>query len=76
VYKGTLPSYPHGYDLDDHHHLTTGKPMLVCGNTASMLSETWLEPHFAVSGDRSVHFGVFPCGPEASSAASPGEACC
>ena len=28
--------------LDDHHRLETGKPMLVCGNTGSMLGETWL----------------------------------
>lgn len=81
IYKGTLPAYPHGYDLDDHHHLTKGKPMLVCGNTASMLSETWLAPHFTVTGNRSVHFGVFPCDPipstsSAAAGCAPGGACC
>jgi hypothetical protein len=76
VYKGTLPSYPHGSDLDDHHHCTTGKPMLVCSNTASMLSETWLEPHFAVSGDHSLHFGVFPCGTEPFCAAARDDPSC
>lgn len=57
----------------------TNKPMLVCGNTASMVGETWLAPHFAVTGDRSVHYGEFDCsGPKVTSggaAAAPGGAC-
>ena len=36
--------------------------MLVCGNTYAMLGETWLAPHFKLIGDRSQHFGLFPCG--------------
>lgn len=56
-YLGTIPGYPHAYALDDHHTFETNKPMLVCGNSASMISETWLFPHFKVIGDRSVHFG-------------------
>jgi SAM-dependent methyltransferase len=63
VYKGTIEGNPHAYALDDHHRLETNKPFLVCGNTASMLSETWLGKHFAVHGDRSVHYGLFDCGP-------------
>jgi arsenite methyltransferase len=47
--------------LDDHHFFETGKPVLVCGNTASMLSKTWLSPHFKVEGGRDVHYGVFDC---------------
>lgn len=58
VYKGTIKGAPHAYALDDHHMLQTGKPFLVCGNTAAMLSETWLAPHFTVVGDRSVHYGA------------------
>ena len=48
VYKGTIPGHPHSYALDDHHVFETNKPMLVCGNTASMVSETWLKPYFTV----------------------------
>ncbi|GIL82518.1 hypothetical protein Vretifemale_11342 [Volvox reticuliferus] len=67
LYKGTVPGCPHAYDLDDHHRFVTNKPMLVCGNTASMVGETWLKPHFTVIGDRAVHFGQFDCGgPKAS----------
>lgn len=82
TYKGTLLGGKNGYDLDDHHFFETGKPMLVCGNTASMVSETWLAPHFQVTGDRSYHFGLFDCStpiaaPSASKAdASSGGGCC
>lgn len=65
VYKGTIPGYPHHYDLDDHHTLEKGKPFLVCGNTAAMLGEngvSWLSPHFDIHGDRSTHYGLFDCG--------------
>lgn len=62
----------------------TNKPMLVCGNTASMVGESWLAPHFTVTGDRSVHYGEFDCsGPKTTSSAAgaaaacaPGGACC
>lgn len=65
VYRGSIPRFPHAFDLDDHHRFFTGKPMLVCGNTAAMLSETRFGPHFAVHGDRSTHFGMFECSPAA-----------
>ncbi|KAG2488760.1 hypothetical protein HYH03_012758 [Edaphochlamys debaryana] len=72
VYTGTIPGHPHAYDLDDHHRFVTNKPMLVCGNTASMVGETWLGSYFTVIGDRAVHFGQFDCGPSpAGGAASP-----
>lgn len=61
-YQGTLPAQPHGFDLDDHHHFVTGKPMLVCGNTAEMVSRTRYAPHFKVIGGKSVHYGLFDCG--------------
>ncbi len=78
VYKGTIPEAPHFFDLDDHHRFIAHKPMLVCGNTAVMLSETRLAPHFVVSGGRSRHFGPFDCGPAAAKAESGtyGGACC
>lgn len=81
VYKGTIPGHRHSYLLDDHHELITGKPLLVCGNTASMLGESWLKQHFSISGDRSVHFGEFPCGPvvqpsQSQQSGQPQESCC
>ena len=72
-YLGTIPGHPHYFDLDDHHRFFTGKPLLVCGNTASMLLNTRYSRAFKVLGDRSVHFGAFDgcaagpgSGPEAS----------
>jgi SAM-dependent methyltransferase len=62
TYLGTVPNCPHSFALDDHHDFITGKPMLVCGNTAAMLAETRLATHFRVQGSRSHHFGLFPCG--------------
>jgi hypothetical protein len=63
VYRGTITDHPHSFPLDDHHTFITGKPMLVCGNTAAMVQETRFGRHFSVSGDRAVHYGAFPCGP-------------
>ena len=67
AYLGTVPHQPHRFHLDDHHEFISGKPILVCGNTAAMLSETRYAPHFRVTGDRSVHYGPFECGPAAAS---------
>lgn len=78
TYKGTLPHNPHRMMLDDHHVFETGRPMLVCGNTAAMVSETRFAPHFDVRGDHSVHFGPFPCGPDTAAAGGDctSGACC
>lgn len=62
IYKGSIPNAPHRFELDDQHIFETGKPMLVCGNTAAMLEETRFKNHFTVAGDRSVHYGAFDCG--------------
>ncbi|UCD16157.1 MAG: methyltransferase domain-containing protein [Candidatus Omnitrophota bacterium] len=64
LYLGTIPQCPHQFILDDRHVFKTAKPVLVCGNTASMLSETRYGKHFKIIGDRSIHFGPFPCGSE------------
>lgn len=70
------------------HRFVTNKPMLVCGNTASMVGESWLAPHFTIIGDRAVHYGQFDCsGPKTTTggaaspsnsagACGPGGACC
>jgi len=77
VYLGTDPEQPHGFALDDHHLFETGKPMLVCGNTAAMVSETRYARHFHLIGDRSRHFGRFDCGDAAHVTPSRGAgACC
>ncbi|EKX55401.1 hypothetical protein GUITHDRAFT_62819, partial [Guillardia theta CCMP2712] len=62
-YKGTIKGMEHSYMLDDHHLFEKGKLSLVCGNTAAMLENgvSWLAPHFEILGDRSVHYGEFPC---------------
>lgn len=74
-YLGDIPGHPHQFCLDDHHAFHTGKPMLVCGNTAAMLLETRLAKHFRVSGDRSVHFGPFDCAAPQSSSREGGGCC-
>lgn len=61
TYNGTLPGSPHAFVLDDHHTFYSGRPERVCGNSAALVQETRFGSYFSVSGDRSVHFGVFPC---------------
>jgi len=78
TYRGTMAEHPHAFDLDDHHRLERGRPMLVCGNTADMLSGARYAPHFDVVGEKATHYGLFPCGPEETAAAgdSAAGACC
>jgi len=78
TYLGTLPEQAHAFDLDDHHHFETGRPMLVCGNTADMLAGTRYGGHFEVRGDKLRHYGLFDCGPTAFSAtdANATVSCC
>ncbi|MGR9087352.1 MAG: methyltransferase domain-containing protein [Gammaproteobacteria bacterium] len=77
VYLGTIDQQPHGFELDDHHHFETGRPLRVCGNTADMLSGSRYGEHFRVLGDKSRHFGLFDCvpGPNNDAAKADG-ACC
>lgn len=80
TYHGTISYRPHRFELDDHHTFHTGKPMLVCGNTAAMVGETRFKDHFTVAGNRSVHYGAFDCGdsPVVSESGddAPAAACC
>ncbi len=77
VYNGCISGHPHYFDLDDHHRFFTGKPLLVCGNTASMLSQTRFASAFAVTGDRAAHYGAFDCRTAASeSDCITGGSCC
>ncbi|PIZ84946.1 MAG: hypothetical protein COX96_01160 [Candidatus Omnitrophica bacterium CG_4_10_14_0_2_um_filter_44_9] len=79
-YQGTISGSPHQFILDDHHMFIAHKPMFVCGNTASMLMNTRFGQHFKIVGDRSCHFGPFPCG-SATAVSGPqdvwsGGSCC
>ena len=69
---------PNRFVLDDHHVFETGRPMLVCGNTADMLTNTRYGAHFRVDGNKEHHFGLFPCGPgpATASASETGSSCC
>lgn len=62
TYLGTIAGQPHEFVLDDHHTFETGRPMLVCGNTAAMVADTRYGSHFRVLGDTSQHFGLFDRG--------------
>jgi len=91
IYNGTIKGHAHKYELDNGHVFETGRPMLICGNTALLLTQGVLcKGHFTVIGDTKTHYGIFPCnkGPltsvsESSSAAgtcapgscAPGDAC-
>jgi SAM-dependent methyltransferase len=77
TYDGSIPGHPNGFDLDDHHHFVKGKPMLVCGNTASMVSDTRYGRSFEVTGDRSTHYGRFgACGSAAKEKDPKSGSCC
>ena len=61
-YLGSIENSENIFALDDHHIFETGKPMLVCSNTARMLQQSRFSRHFRVEGDESKHFGLFDCG--------------
>ncbi len=76
-YDGGIAESPHRFVLDDHHVFETGRPMLVCGNTASMVGETRYRAHFRVTGERAVHYGPFDCKPAAAvTGATASVGCC
>jgi len=49
--------------------------MLVCGNTADMVSQSRYGRWFRVDGDKAQHFGLFDCAPT-TAADGGGGACC
>lgn len=61
TYVGGIPNSLNSFSLDDHHHFEIHKPMLVCGNTAKMLSNSRYSDYFRVTGDTGHHFGLFDC---------------
>ncbi|EQA36826.1 methyltransferase domain protein [Leptospira inadai serovar Lyme str. 10] len=77
VYRGNIEDSPLRFILDDHHIFETDKPMLVCGNTADMLSKTCYSDYFRIIGDKAKHFGLFDCGPSSvGGQISQSGACC
>ena len=77
-YLGTVPECPHTFVLDNHHVFKTGMPLLICSNTANMLTESRFKPHFKVIGDTSTHYGLFDCAPKGVTPTGGGTvgACC
>lgn len=79
IYMGTIKESPHHFILDNHHVFEKGKPMLVCSNTANMVSQTRFKKHFEVHGNLSTHYGLFQgCGeaPVATDSDQPVGGCC
>jgi arsenite methyltransferase len=78
TYLGGIDGALHAFVLDDHHTFEQGRPMLVCGNTASMLEDTRFAPYFNIDGNRDTHFGLFDCSTPMASGASESSsgACC
>ena len=63
IYQGTVPEQPDAFMLDKHHVMEAGRVFPVCGNTARMLRESRLAPHFEFVGAGTTHYGIFAgCG--------------
>ena len=75
-YKGGLAQASASFILDDHHEFALNRPVLVCSNTAKMLSETRFSKYFDVIGDESNHLGLFDCSKPPSVAHSVAGSCC
>ncbi|MCF6174779.1 MAG: methyltransferase domain-containing protein [Victivallaceae bacterium] len=59
TYDGGIPFSPHQFDLDSGHSFIKNKPMLVCRNTANILSCSRFGKYFTVT-EPIEHFGLFP----------------
>ncbi|PVV03403.1 hypothetical protein BB560_002112 [Smittium megazygosporum] len=59
IYKGTIEGQRAKFRLDNDYVFEANRSTLVDGNTAVILSESWIQRHFEVRGDRSSHFGAF-----------------
>lgn len=75
-YQGTIPGHPHSFTLDDHHTFYTQQPMLICGNTADMITQSKYAQFFKVLGDKEIHRGLFDCAPINNSPSGAPAACC
>eukprot|EP00823_Brevimastigomonas_motovehiculus_P008780 TRINITY_DN81_c0_g1_i1.p1 TRINITY_DN81_c0_g1~~TRINITY_DN81_c0_g1_i1.p1 ORF type:complete len:406 (+),score=57.91 TRINITY_DN81_c0_g1_i1:43-1260(+) len=59
IYKGTIDTFPFEYKLDKNFTFETNKLLRIDGNTAAILSSSWLRSHFTLLGERTQHFGAF-----------------
>lgn len=75
TYRGSIAGQPARYELDDHHVFEAGRPAPVCRNTARMLGETRLAPHFDVTPPVR-HFGLFACATPTAAGAPATDGCC
>jgi len=73
-YQGTIPESPNEFRLDNHHLFKKHAPVLVCSNTARMLTDTRFSKHFKVIGSTENHLGLFDCSTPRVSTTSA--ACC
>lgn len=80
IYRGSIPDCAERFELDQHHHIETGRVFPVCGNTWRMLQGTRFARHFDFIGDFSRHHGLFEgCGAQMPFGSAQGEdscACC
>ncbi|HEV8692713.1 MAG TPA: methyltransferase domain-containing protein [Lysobacter sp.] len=76
TYVGGIDGAEHAFVLDDHHRFERGRPLLVCGNTAAMVSATRYAPYFRVEGDTTTHYGLFDCGPTSQRTPTQATSCC
>jgi arsenite methyltransferase len=58
-YRGGIAGSESSYQLDDENLFVKDVGLVVSGNTARILLETWLNKYFEVQGDQSVHYGVW-----------------
>lgn len=62
MYKGTVPGHEAAYTLDRGCVLQAGHSTRVSGNTAAILCDSWLAPHFEVrAAGPGAHCGTEPC---------------
>ena len=77
-YRGGIAESPTFFALDDHHVFEINKPMLVCGNTADMISQSRFANYFEIIGEKTTHYGIFDCAPAtvSNTATNSNGACC
>jgi arsenite methyltransferase len=77
TYLGSIPERSANFQLDQSFRFDTAEAVPVDGNTATILSESWLSQHFKVEGDKSKHYGLFRscCAPKPAEQA-PVKKCC
>jgi len=68
IYQGGIEGVGQIFWLDDHHAFEQGRPERVCGNTADMLQNTRLATYFRIMGEKTHHYGAYPCGPTLAAA--------